>query len=364
MSKMKSAEECISGIEQRGNFFIKWVSAFIGVKSIARVRCHNGHEWETTADNLIRAGGCRRCASDARIIPPNEIVRRINGTRFKFIGWCDESKTMKSRVTVECKEGHRWDVSAGQIIEGSGCPRCNILNKTRPEKDVIDALNKGPVTFVSWHGEYVGVASKATMKCEFGHTWVATAGNVLNGKGCGECATKKRSEGQRKPQKQREKELSSTGYEFVGWVGGYRNNISLARMRCQEGHEWEARVNSLLSGSGCSVCHSGGYNPKIEGSLYLLRSEDGTMCKIGISNRHTSRLDELRKRTPFKWNCVEVLHSRYGGLIAQLERMILSETDRVAHLEKFDGHTEWRVWDPRVIDWFKEWGETLKRCEN
>ena len=72
--------------------------------------------------------------------------------------------------------------------------------------------------------------------------------------------------------------------------------------------------------------------------------------KIGISNNLKRRLGRLRLATPFEWECVKVVCG-HGGGIAQLEKKIHSITERVAFDSRFDGYTEWRAWDDRILEW-------------
>lgn len=43
-------------------------------------------------------------------------------------------------------------------------------------------------------------------------------------------------------------------YEFIQWVGPYHSQRSKAVMRCPQGHEWPARVDRLVNGTGCPHC--------------------------------------------------------------------------------------------------------------
>ncbi|MGL5390061.1 MAG: GIY-YIG nuclease family protein [Shewanella sp.] len=93
-----------------------------------------------------------------------------------------------------------------------------------------------------------------------------------------------------------------------------------------------------------------GYDQTKQGELYALKSKCGTMVKIGISNNTKRRLSRLKLATPFAWECVKVV-SGQGGIIAGLEKKLHSITEQVIFSDKFDGYTEWRVWDDRILGW-------------
>ena len=100
--------------------------------------------------------------------------------------------------------------------------------------------------------------------------------------------------------------------------------------------------------STLTACAQGGFNPTKQGTLYLLRSECGTMVKIGISNNHEQRHAQLKRATPFNWSCIELLHNNDGAFIAKAEKELHSLTEQAQFIEPFDGYTEWRKWDDRI----------------
>ena len=69
----------------------------------------------------------------------------------------------------------------------------------------------------------------------------------------------------------------------------------------------------------------------------------------------------MRRRTPFDWHCIELLHSDDGSLIAEWERELHSFTEPAPFREPFDGFTEWRKWDDRLPRWIKRYRARLER---
>jgi hypothetical protein len=62
----------------------------------------------------------------------------------------------------------------------------------------------------------------------------------------------------------REAQLSALaladGYEFVGWVGEYKNSSTKAVMRCTAHGDWSALFNNLIKGSRCIGCRNEVYS--------------------------------------------------------------------------------------------------------
>lgn len=136
---------------------------------------------------------------------------------------------------------------------------------------------------------------------------------------------------------------------FVRWDGIYKNHHSKAICRCDiDGHEWSASVSNLLShGTGCPSCAEYGFNPARQGYLYALRSDCGSMVKIGISNTYKTRLENLKRKTPFGWECIEVIKGS-GIAVAEAEKELHAVTERAIFINQFDGFTEWRKWDSKI----------------
>lgn len=224
--------------------------------------------------------------------------------------------------------------------------------------------------FKGWHGDYNGSLSAASLACcNCNHEWTARINNLFKGRGCPECAKRKIGEstrrrilaGEHKPKARKTGDeyiaeitaVAAGRYEVLGWNGEFKGATSRALCRCSCGHEWSAIIGNLLNGRACSVCANHGFNQQRTGFLYALRSHCGTMVKVGISNDPKRRLRELKARTPFGWECIELLKG-HGADIARFEKEIHTMTERATLQDTFDGATEWRLWDDRLPGWYKE----------
>lgn len=200
----------------------------------------------------------------------------------------------------------------------------------------------GGITAMHPMGEFYGATSAVRFKCHLRHSWSASMNNVLHlNSGCPYCAGKARYS-----QSERESQLLAVLRDatFVKWVNGYKGQRSKAVIACSCGREWEATVHSLVTiGSGCPSCAGYGCNPSSRGTLYTLCKSDRSSVKIGISNDYERRLKELKKNTPFNWECIALIHHDDGSLIKSMEKHLHAMTSRAENTGRFDGHTEWRV---------------------
>lgn len=145
--------------------------------------------------------------------------------------------------------------------------------------------------------------------------------------------------------------LEDSNLEFLGWLDGYKNRASLASVRCKTHGVYSAPLHSILRGSQCPSCNSGGgYDANKGGQIYLLESECQTLMKVGISNNFKKRMAKLLKRTPFAFRVCHVKNMQ-GSAAPILERKILSQSVK-AGLSGFDGATEWVFYDDSLRDHF------------
>ena len=296
-------------------------------------------------------------------IPAHVREQQINDLpNISFVRWADTYKNNESKAICRCTvDGFEWVASVKDLVNGRGCPRC-AGNQPYTADERIAQINAKPnLEFVQWVDGYKGSHSKAMCRCVVdGYEWPVSVSSLLStGTGCPQCAGMTP-----RPAEERIAQINALpNISFVRWVGAYKNQNSKAICRCDlDGHEWAARLSNLLySGSGCPKCAPYGFDPAKRGTLYLLRSDCGTMVKIGISNDHEQRHAQLRRRTPFDWNCIELLHSDDGSLIAEWEKELHSFTEQAQFSEPFDGFTEWRKWDDRLPMWIKRYRARLER---
>lgn len=299
-------------------------------------------------------------------IPAEERIRQINERpNTTFVRWEGEYKNAHSKAVCRCTiDGHEW-VTRLQY-RGAGCPQC-AGNRRRTAAERIQQINEQPnITFVRWDGDYRNCKSKAICRCNVdGFEWAASVSSLVhNRSGCPRCGVAIVANTRRIPAEEIIAKINELpNISFVRWESGYTNSRSKAVCRCGiDGFEWATKGSHLFGvGSGCPACAQGGFNPAKQGTLYILRSECGTMVKIGISNNYKQRHTQLERATPFDWHCIELLHSDDGSLIAEWEKELHSMTEQAEFKESFDGYTEWRKWDPRLLKWLKRYRARLER---
>lgn len=283
-------------------------------------------------------------------IPAHIREQQINDLpNISFLRWDGPYRGAVSKAFCRCEiDGYEWSSRAKDLIHNRrGCPQCAGVRRWTADERIVQINAIPNVSFIGWASEgYRNCYSKATVRCSVdGFEWASGVTDLLNGKGCPQCAGNRRW-----GEKERIQQINELrNVSFVRWADTYKNQYSKAICRCiLDGFEWSASVSHLVTtGTGCPSCAKSGYDQTKAGTLYVLRSVCGTMVKIGISNNYVRRHRELKHGTPFDWACTELIHGG-GSVIAELEKELHSKTEPVQFAEKFDGHTEWRKWAPEI----------------
>lgn len=156
-------------------------------------------KWMAMPQNILRGGGCRDCGNEkigdkfrktheqyvkelAEINPNLEVVGLYTGSMIKTLHRCKI-------------DGHEWYVIPNSILQGGGCPECNIrkqiaIQRKTHEQYVKEVAEVNPNVEVI--GEYAGDGIPILHRCLIdGHEWMIRPGSILQGQGCPKCNASK-----------------------------------------------------------------------------------------------------------------------------------------------------------------------------
>jgi hypothetical protein len=180
-------------------------------------------------------------------------------------------------VSTHCKlkfkcllDGHEWSTAWSAISSGHGCPECKRRAIGLAKRYNIGVVKEKlaeinpKITILSDHYEN-NRTKLSCICCECGHEWKANANNLLLGKGCPPCSSKKIAEIQK---------LSFS--EVIARIGkanpnilvanqpydGIFKNILVSCMVC--GHNWSAMPSNLFKGHGCPKCNTSKGERRVE----------------------------------------------------------------------------------------------------
>lgn len=162
----------------------------------------------------------------------------------------------KDKVLVRFKEcGHECWKSPNKLLAGQGCgvKECHYgllsRNKTRSsEQYLADLTAKGyHYELVS---EFKGVGKKITVKnLDCGHTYTASAANILYGSGCPVCHGMKDTEGFKKYLQHK----YPSEYTVLGEYVNNRTPVLVKHNHC--GYEWDVVPKTLVRRFSCPHCN-------------------------------------------------------------------------------------------------------------
>lgn len=207
---------------------------------------------ETLADYCLRTGA-------EELLGQWDVTRNLPLTPAKL------SHGSKQKVWWRCQKGHSWQAAVHtRTGSGTGCPVCAGKIPLAGETDLATLY---PQLAHQWHPAKNGGLTpdqvlpgshrKVWWICEKGHEWQAQIKSRVAGCGCPVCASREIHP--------HENGLASQ-YPLLAaqWHptknGALRPETVAPRSsrkvwwRCAKGHEWQASVDSRVSGSGCPVC--------------------------------------------------------------------------------------------------------------
>lgn len=170
----------------------------------------------------------------------------------------------QKKIWWSCEQGHEWTASVyARSGKHTGCPYCTG-KRVAPEL-TLSALY--PEIAQQWHPtknaqhkpeDYLpGSHTAAWWLCDKGHEWKAMIKSRVEGSGCPVCANKAVIPG--------ENDLASCAPLVAAqWHPTKNGNLTpwdvpcgtIRRVwwRCERGHEWQAGIDSRVSGKGCPYC--------------------------------------------------------------------------------------------------------------
>ena len=99
-----------------------------------KFRCSKGHEWESTANNVLNGTWCRICRVNGAVdkAPKKHDLAWLQQIAQERGGICLSPQYINysSKYTFQCAEGHTWETALSNILNrGTWCPRCARIRK-------------------------------------------------------------------------------------------------------------------------------------------------------------------------------------------------------------------------------------------
>lgn len=190
-----------------------------------------------------------------RKLTNDEFVKRVANIN-PNIKTLEQYKGSHIKIKCECNQCHYcWSSAPTNLLQGQGCPNCS--KKVKPTQNEFIAKIKNINSNIKILGKYQNATTKVKCQCLIdGCIWEAQPTNLLQGRGCPECAKRNRLVKTRKSHKQFIEEIEAINAD-IEILDKYINNQTKIKCKCLiDGHCWEAIPANLLQGIGCPVCNS------------------------------------------------------------------------------------------------------------
>ena len=118
--KKRTSTVAYHGLARERGF--RWIGPEVSsVRDRTGWECEQGHQWQTSFDNIRRGTSCPHCQGRAPLTPADyHALAEERGLR--WIG--PEVPNNRSKTGWECEQGHQWEAAYSNIQQGSGCPFC------------------------------------------------------------------------------------------------------------------------------------------------------------------------------------------------------------------------------------------------
>lgn len=277
---------------------------YINAKHKLTWKCHDGHIWEATPDNIQSERWCPHCninltEEKCRFIFESLLgkefprINRILGDRYQLDGYCQdiglafEYNGMQHYKIVKAwdspksfKESQKTDAKKSSLCKKQGIVKIDIpYTKSKTDKMLCDYIKqellKNQIRFngiLDWSNfqpykskltqlrntigsrgitclsqYYPGTSHKALFKCvKCYYSWEAKIDHVERGGGCPQCAGKVQN-----IEKMQKLAASKLG---MCLSLAYVNTSTHLEWMCRHGHTWLARPHNVKCGQWCPEC--------------------------------------------------------------------------------------------------------------
>jgi len=117
------------------------LSQFESCMKMLNTTCPRGHAWSTSWNNFQQGYRCKICAGVDNVTA-NDLLPFLNAG-YSLLSHPDVIKNKKSKILIECDQGHRYETSYDCVVHGGhGCPLCSKYRE-KTEEDIKQNLRPG-----------------------------------------------------------------------------------------------------------------------------------------------------------------------------------------------------------------------------
>ena len=148
------------------------------------IKCKNNHSWRTTPGSLLHHGSwCSLCNREEM---REAFQKEIEDTVLRQKGTCEgEYQTSNTVFSITCNNNHSWNPTATSLLAGHWCKECKKDEVRREFSNELEELitSKGGRLI----SEYINARTKVIVECREQHSWEITPDYLRSGGWCRIC---------------------------------------------------------------------------------------------------------------------------------------------------------------------------------
>ncbi|MGX5643084.1 zinc-ribbon domain-containing protein [Bacillus toyonensis] len=247
--KKKTQEKYEAEVFEQHGDSIEVTGTYEGNKKKIKHKCNTcKNEWNIVPSSILTGTGCPKCAANAKKTTERykQEVREKHGDKIEVIGTYEGALTKIKHKCNTCK--NEWNIVPSSILQGTGCPKCNVSCKKSDEQYKQEVHEKYGDSIVVI-GTYETSMIKIKHKCNVcNHEWDTAPQTVLTGDRCPKCFLEARNE-------QYKQEVREKHGDKIEVIGTYETRSIKIKHKCNVcENEWDMAPSSVLRGHGCLKC--------------------------------------------------------------------------------------------------------------
>jgi len=181
MAKKLTIQDMQQLAENRGGRCLSDV--YVNAHSELLWQCAEGHEWMAVPNRIQQGAGCPKCSGNARLT-----IQEMHRLAESRGGKCLSGTYVNNSTPLlwQCREGHQWKATPGNIGAGHWCPTC--AGKSKPSMHHIQRIANERGGKCLSH-DYVNTSTLMEWQCFDGHQWKANWNSISQGTWCPTCST-------------------------------------------------------------------------------------------------------------------------------------------------------------------------------
>jgi len=247
-------------------------------------KCGQGHIFERSFSNMQRNSRCPSCKKihEGNTLDSMKKLALLRG------GKCLSGEYLGFNIKLKwkCEKGHIWQTSPSQVKNGYWCPKCGIERRSFDIEKMRELASKKGGKCLS--SDYINNKSVLKWQCNQGHIWETSAGIIMAGHWCPDCANIKK------------KHPIKIYIDYAKSKGGVcltpqiSDDSTKLRFRCALDHEWETTGHIIHKGNWCPICGQLGEHFTLSQMKKIAKKRNGKCL---------SEFTEINMKTVLEWEC-------------------------------------------------------------